>query len=295
MGRSGGRTAEEVEQVIVDFERSGLSRREYSERSGIALRRWTGIGAVDRYAVPWTQTFQYDGFGNLLGKTLNGTTTPISVNAATNQLSTPSYDNNGNMLAGGSYTYDGRNRFTGTNYPYGDSYFYDTQNRRVFQSQGGGGINPGQLTLYGAYGERLATYGFNGPLFNSGSQVAYGLTLVHFNIWFNGTDVIGNTTNPYTAAPMSGDATSYEDRLGTDRSSGARYLPYGEKITSTSNDRTKFATYMRDSVTGLHYAQNRFYASGQGRFNIARIPWRRVRARTIRRVGIGKRTLVGIR
>lgn len=37
MGRSGGRSAEEVEKVIVDFERSGLSRREYSERSGIAL------------------------------------------------------------------------------------------------------------------------------------------------------------------------------------------------------------------------------------------------------------------
>ena len=37
MGKSGGRTAEEVERIIIDFERSGLSRREYCERSGIAL------------------------------------------------------------------------------------------------------------------------------------------------------------------------------------------------------------------------------------------------------------------
>jgi hypothetical protein len=37
MGKSGGRNAEEVEKVVVDFERSGLGRREYCERSGIPL------------------------------------------------------------------------------------------------------------------------------------------------------------------------------------------------------------------------------------------------------------------
>ena len=36
MGKSGGRSAEEVERIVVDFEGSGLSRREYCERRGIA-------------------------------------------------------------------------------------------------------------------------------------------------------------------------------------------------------------------------------------------------------------------
>jgi RHS repeat-associated protein len=42
---------------------------------------------------------------------------------------------------------------------------------------------------------------------------------------------------------------------------------FGEEITSTSNDRVKFATYTRDSYTGLDYAQQRYYASSYGRFN----------------------------
>lgn len=44
-------------------------------------------------------------------------------------------------------------------------------------------------------------------------------------------------------------------------------MPFGDKITSTSNDREKFATYTRDSYTGLDYADQRFYASTYGRFN----------------------------
>ena len=37
MGKSGGRSAAEVEKIVVDFERSGLNRREYCELRGIAL------------------------------------------------------------------------------------------------------------------------------------------------------------------------------------------------------------------------------------------------------------------
>jgi RHS repeat-associated protein len=46
-------------------------------------------------------------------------------------------------------------------------------------------------------------------------------------------------------------------------------MPYGDEITSTSSDREKFATYTRDSYTGLDYADQRFYASTYGRFNTA--------------------------
>jgi len=58
-----------------------------------------------------------------------------------------------------------------------------------------------------------------------------------------------------------------QDRVGTNRASGARFYPYGEEITSTSNDREKFATYTRDSYTGLDYADQRFCASTHGRFD----------------------------
>jgi len=37
MVKGSGRKAEEVEKIVADFERSGLSRREYCERNGIAL------------------------------------------------------------------------------------------------------------------------------------------------------------------------------------------------------------------------------------------------------------------
>ena len=62
------------------------------------------------------------------------------------------------------------------------------------------------------------------------------------------------------------------DRLGSVRSGGpgglgyqAQY-PYGVEHTLTANDREKYATYTRDSLTGLDYAVNRYYNSYWGRF-----------------------------
>src|ERR1700735_2708197 len=43
--------------------------------------------------------------------------------------------------------------------------------------------------------------------------------------------------------------------------------PFGDEITSTANDREKFATYTRDSYTGLDYADQRDFASTYGRFH----------------------------
>ena len=87
-----------------------------------------------------------------------------------------------------------------------------------------------------------------------------------------------------------GSAAVYGDPAGTNRASGARFYPYGDEITSTSNDRTKFATYNRDSFTGFDYADQRYYASTYGRFNTAD-PYKRERwARESRAVGTGIHT-----
>jgi RHS repeat-associated protein len=63
------------------------------------------------------------------------------------------------------------------------------------------------------------------------------------------------------------------DRVGSVRSGGSGGLgyqaqyPYGvEYAQQTVNNREKYATYTRDTATGLDYAMNRYYASQWGRF-----------------------------
>ena len=61
------------------------------------------------------------------------------------------------------------------------------------------------------------------------------------------------------------------DALGTVRwnsSLGAsEYYPYGVEYTATASDTgEKYATYTRDSLTGLDYAMSRYYYSAWGRF-----------------------------
>ena len=55
-------------------------------------------------------------------------------------------------------------------------------------------------------------------------------------------------------------------RFGTGSSTNDTYYPYGEEYTAGSDDADKFATYFRDSTTGLDYAQHRYYSSILGRF-----------------------------
>jgi RHS repeat-associated protein len=81
----------------------------------------------------------------------------------------------------------------------------------------------------------------------------------------------------YTLSAGQAVTRIYSDRLGSTRatetmqpfgggSTTRNYYPFGEEITSTSNDQYKFASTYRDSATGLDYALNRYYASGTGRF-----------------------------
>ena len=57
------------------------------------------------------------------------------------------------------------------------------------------------------------------------------------------------------------------DRLG---STNGKFYPYGEdKAGNPGNDAWKFATYFRDTVTGLDYADQRYYSNSLGRFTSA--------------------------
>jgi RHS repeat-associated protein len=208
---------------------------------------------------PWTQTFQYDGFGNLTAKVLNGTMNSIAVNTATNQLTNAIYDGNGNMTsgAGATITYDEANRMiTAQEVSGGMAYYgYDAGNKMVYRNTSSGP----QIIFYGVHGEKLGVYSIQyGPPCDGSypyTGCLNGLTPVSTSIWFAGR-MIMDSSNAVA-----------QDRLGTNRANGARFYPFGDEITSTANDRVKFGTYTRDSYTGLDYADQRFYASTYGRFN----------------------------
>ena len=58
------------------------------------------------------------------------------------------------------------------------------------------------------------------------------------------------------------------DRLGSN--TAGKYYPYGEdRGTPIGNDQMKYATYTRDSATGMDYADQRYYSNQFGRFMTA--------------------------
>jgi RHS repeat-associated protein len=218
----------------------------------------------------WSQAFSYDGFGNLLSKIGNNApnVTSYSVNPATNQITSngATYDTNGNMMAYGSpgqvtsFSHDEANRLS-TVWPPGSpgnsslaQYSYDTANRRVFaltQTTVNNVYTANYYVyFYGADGKKLGVWQLTNPYNNP------TLTLVSTNVWFGGRLIQG----------ASGTVVA-QDRL----QSIGKYFPYGEDCynptpANPSNDQEKFATYTRDSISGLDYAVNRYYAAGTGRF-----------------------------
>jgi RHS repeat-associated protein len=68
-----------------------------------------------------------------------------------------------------------------------------------------------------------------------------------------------------TTTSLSAWSAYRHDRLSS-VGDGSTYLPYGEERSVTANDTHKFATYYRDSSSGLDYADQRYYSSTYGRF-----------------------------
>jgi len=211
-----------------------------------------------------SQSFQYDGFANLISKTLGTTTTSIGVTAATNQLSSASYDSNGNMTSGSgaTLTYDVSNRVASSQTTAGGSlkeyYGYAPDNKRMWRVKTDG---TEEWTFYGAHGEKIGVYqAVLTEHFDDSDPPEYtfdslAFTTLRESVWFDGR-LLSEGGNPVLS-----------DRLGTNRAGSAKFTAYGEEMgTSTSNDRTKFGTYNRDSFTGLDYADQRFYASTYGNF-----------------------------
>jgi RHS repeat-associated protein len=169
-----------------------------------------------------------------------------------------------------SQTYDVENRVSSAgqyNIPQ-VLYAYDSGNRRAWKGSvnTSGVITAQEMYYYGANGKKLGTYVaiFNPPGMSSGwnatdLQVHFGGRSVAHWAW--GT--LGLTVQL---------RSTFLDRVGSVRNAGSSlasssFYPYGEdKGTAAPNDQTKFATYTRDSATGLDYAMNRYFSNTWGRF-----------------------------
>jgi RHS repeat-associated protein len=190
--------------------------------------------------VTGTVPFAYDGFGNL---TQQGQTT-LSIDATTNRINSAGYqyNANGNVTQTPNptttYTYDVANRLVSNNA------IYNPRNQRVFDET--------YIYLYTPEGKLAGKYTAN---WSTNGSVAF---------------IQGGQPNVYFAGKQIQEGSNWvmTDRLGSVRLKGTErssYLPYGAEVTQTSDQRTKFATYYRDSA-GLDYAGQRYYGNGMGRF-----------------------------
>ena len=207
----------------------------------------------------WGQSYAYDGFGNLTTQTVTKGTAPslsVSYDPATNRQTGESADANGNICTSYTsscpkpYTYDVENRimFVGGSptTPVETAYSYAPGNKRVWRGNWSGYTQTvDEVTFWGANGQKLTTYSL--------SMYGYNLvaTSTGSNYYFGGK-LVKNTGGYVTP-----------DRLG----SIGKYFPYGQERPSATTDGTdKFATYFRDSETGLDYADQRYHQPGMGRF-----------------------------
>jgi hypothetical protein len=105
----------------------------------------------------WSQTYSFDGYGNLWNKVGTGGAPSSSpgYNGANNRITIngSQYDGNGNLTAngsGGSYTYVPENRMIGVSVANNGSatYGYDSQNKRIFSWTGSTGSERKRQRLY---------------------------------------------------------------------------------------------------------------------------------------------------
>jgi RHS repeat-associated protein len=203
-------------------------------------------------ASTWSQTYSYDGFGNLTNRVGTGAalgTNPTPADPATNRLTGASYDANGNMLSFGN-AYDVENRLSQANSG-AAQYFYDGKNKRIWQGtftncSGDWCLTSDQVSMFGIDGKLIGTYTPSG-----GTSLTFASTAQR--VYFAGKLIRQGFT---------GSQNVVQDRLG----SVGKYYPYGEDRAGAPNDQVKFATYTRDTATGNDYADQRYYANTSGRF-----------------------------
>ncbi len=247
-----------------------------------ALDRLAGATMVKGTQVLWTEGYVCDGMGNLLQKNVTAGLAPSlvqNVNLANNGSLSEDYDFNGNTISTpgiSSMAYDMQNRMIqldGWNH-----YAYNAANQRVWRLVNDNGTVTEEFYLYGVNGSRVATYTlqFNPP--GSGYAAYATATVKDYSVYFAGRLIgHGEPNLGYDGVYGNGIQAVSTDQVGSvidDKSlvfgggdTYQQFYPWGEeKFGSSPNDRVKFATYRRDSESGLDYAWNRYYNNVTGRF-----------------------------
>jgi RHS repeat-associated protein len=202
----------------------------------------------------WGEAYTFDPFGNLTTKQVTSGSGPSlsqAVNQSNNQIVGQSYDANGNALVANA-AYDVENHiYALVGGPPYTSYSYDAQGKRIFLWNGtvDGNNNPTTFSViaYAASGQKLGTYQcIPGTYYSGGNYVPFiGVSVASSDQYFGGRRL------------------AVMDQLG----SAGTYYPWGEaKGTTNPQDTWSYATYWRDSATGLDYANNRYYSNAYGRF-----------------------------
>jgi hypothetical protein len=208
----------------------------------------TNCSQTSNGSATWSQTYSFDGYGNLWNKVGTGGAPSSSpgYNDANNQITVAGsqYDANGNLTAmsGVSYTYDPENRMSGVSSVSNGSatYGYDSQNKRIWNWTGStdqyGNASGYTIYYYGVKGERLGVYNFIVGYYAGGTAPTLENSPTSTETYFGARRL----------APL--------DRLGSARSVNgglASYYPFGEdKSTNQSGDAWRFGTYWRDSISG---------------------------------------------
>jgi hypothetical protein len=104
----------------------------------------------------------------------------------------------------------------------------------------------GNVFFYGAFGELMGTYYFNGSFSKVETNVHFAGKLIR---WDNAAVVLDRLGRVKLRSDMT--AQPY-------LAQNSNYYPYGEERTATGQDRTKYATYYRDTKTGFDQAMKRY-------------------------------------
>ena len=215
----------------------------------------------------WGLSWSYDGFGNRTSQTVtkgSGPAASLAINAANNRITTSGYgyDSNGNLtqMPGQTSVFDIENRLGSASGSFGaERYGYDPSNQRVYKKKPDGSE---EFYLYGASGELVETF----KIVTWAPWVAPAA--VETRVYFGGRVV------RYVDPQAKSERAIWVDRVGSMRLKAGfdngnfsavqpQNYPYGENRTPGTD---RFATYFRDSSTGLDYAMNRYYGSNLGRF-----------------------------
>jgi RHS repeat-associated protein len=206
------------------------------------------VSAASTGSVTWSQTYAYDGFGNL-----------NDADPATNRAGTGAnaniYDANGNYLGpynSVQYNYDVENRLVGT--PIGTQWTYDPLGKRIAKNSQD--LNNCEVYFYGITGKKLATFNC-GSFADDYGNTTNTLRFSSFSVYFGGRMLQSSGTWVVTDRAGSVRATSKGETMA--------YFPYGVERTSTADGREKFAGYIWDSA-GQDYANQRYYSAAMGRF-----------------------------